>query len=321
MGGLLMLERFVWFDRNARCGSFPNAARLARQFEISTKTAQRTIDFMRDRLSAPLEYDSSRKGYFYPEEGIELPHLQATQEEILAILLSRNLLSHSAGGMISREIDRFGRKLFTAFKPGGLTAERLAKGFSASWHGYSPAQGESFQKAARALLENRLLEFAYRSPAKDRITRRTVEPHHMQHYMASWVLIAFCRLRSRWRTFFLSRMEDLQIADEHFRPRPAEEWLSHIDGAFGIFQGGRSTTVVLRFTPFRARWIREQVWHPKQGIRIFDDGSLELSFPVVDLREVKMKVLQFGADVEVIQPIELREQVRDEISRTAAMYR
>ena len=191
MGGLIMLERFVWFDQQVKCACHPNAARLAERFEISTKTAQRTIDFMRDRLVAPLEYNSSKKGYFYSKGGFELPHLQATQEEILALLLARNLLSHSAGGLISREIDRFGRKLFAATGPGGLTRQRLSQSFSASWHGYSPAQSECFRQTARALLENRLLEFTYHSPETDQVTRRCVEPHHLQHYMASWVLISF----------------------------------------------------------------------------------------------------------------------------------
>ena len=76
----------------------------------------------------------------------------------------------------------------------------------------------------------------------------------------------------------------------------------------------------MRFTPFRARWIREQFWHPEQTIRPLEDGGLELEFPVADFREVKMKILQFGADVEVIKPAGLREIVKEEINRMARVY-
>jgi predicted DNA-binding transcriptional regulator YafY len=320
MGGLVMLERFVWFDRELQGSRYPNASCLARKFEVSLKTAQRTIDFMRDRLTAPFEYDSSRKGYFYPETGCELPHLRATQEEVLAFLLARNLLSHTAGGLISREIDRFGRKLFLATKPAGITATRLDKAFSASWHGYSPAHGASFQTVSRALLEHRFLEFTYKSPGTGRETRRRVEPHHLRHYMANWVLIAFCHKRMQWRTFLIARMRRLKIFDEHFSPRPEKEWQCHLDGAFGIFQGDCTQKVVLRFTPFRARWIREQLWHPKQSLRPLENGGLELAFPVADFREVKMMILQFGADVEVVEPAELREIVKEEIKKMAGVY-
>ncbi len=46
MGEKLELERFFWFDGQVRAGKFPNATNLAKRFEISTRTARRSIDFM-----------------------------------------------------------------------------------------------------------------------------------------------------------------------------------------------------------------------------------------------------------------------------------
>ena len=65
MGEHLVLERYYWFDSQVRAKKYPNATSLAGFFEISPKTAQRSIDFMRDRLGAPLEYHSGKKGYAY----------------------------------------------------------------------------------------------------------------------------------------------------------------------------------------------------------------------------------------------------------------
>lgn len=78
--------------------------------------------------------------------------------------------------------------------------------------------------------------------------------------------------------------------------------------------------MTLRFSPFRSRWIRQQVWHPNQQIQELLDSSLEITFPVADFREVKMMILQFGADCEVVAPEELREEVKDEIRRLAGVY-
>ena len=47
MGEQLFLERFFWFDTEAKKNTFPNASNLARQFECSIKTAQRSIEFFR----------------------------------------------------------------------------------------------------------------------------------------------------------------------------------------------------------------------------------------------------------------------------------
>ena len=52
VGDQLFLERFIWFDNEARHGRFPNATKLAEQFELSTKTAHRSIEYFRDRLQA-----------------------------------------------------------------------------------------------------------------------------------------------------------------------------------------------------------------------------------------------------------------------------
>jgi len=67
VGNQLFLERFIWFDQEARNGRWPNASIIARQFEVSTKTARRSIDHFRDRLQAPLEYDKTHKGYYYTD--------------------------------------------------------------------------------------------------------------------------------------------------------------------------------------------------------------------------------------------------------------
>jgi len=69
-----------------------------------------------------------------------------------------------------------------------------------------------------------------------------------------------------------------------------------------------------------ARWIHEQVWHPDQILQKAGDGSLTLTVPVADLREIKMKILQFGPEAEVLAPEELRSQIREEAKRLASIY-
>ena len=83
VGDQLFLERFIWFDNEARHGRYPKATRLAEQFELSTKTAHRSIDYFRDRLQAPFEYDESRKGYFYTDPSFQLPIMRLSQDELL----------------------------------------------------------------------------------------------------------------------------------------------------------------------------------------------------------------------------------------------
>lgn len=320
MGGFLILERFKWFDYQIQSNRFPNASTLADHFETSPKTAQRTIDFLRDRFAAPLEYNASRRGYCYSDAGYELPRLFASQEEILAVLVARHLLSKNDGGLIAKNLGSFSQKLLADTHCRKLPRAVLLESFSAVWHGYAPASPDIFQAVVNALTDTRILSFSYTSPRTNETTRRLVEPHHLQNYMASWVLIAWCHSQSDWRKFYLSRMQAPELLSRTFTRRPRESWQPLLEETFGIFQGVESIEVTLRFTPFRARWIREQLWHPSQKITNLADGSLELSFPVADFREVKMKILQFGADVKVINPPELEKEIHDEIQKMTFLY-
>lgn len=320
MGENQKILQYQWFDAEVRADKYPNATTLGRQFEIVTKTAQRSIDFMRDQLNAPLHYNPSRKGYYYTDKTFVLPASEPTQEEMLAILLAQNILENSAQGFISRQIRSFSRKLFGRNGFFGVTEKRFREAFSSSWNEYAPAQGHVFKKVMKALIENYLVTFTYTSP-KDQIPRsRTVEPHHLQHYMGSWGLVAFCHVRGEWRWFMLSRMSNVEVSSETFIRKPRAQWKNQLEGGFGIFQGEDLIPVRLHFNSFRAPWIREQVWHKDQQIEEVGDGSLILSFPVCKFHEVKMRILQFGGDVIVLEPEELRQEVIDEAKRTYRNY-
>jgi predicted DNA-binding transcriptional regulator YafY len=314
-----ILERYLWFDGQIRRGRCPNATELARRFELCRKTAQRDIAFLRDRLDAPLEYDHARRGYRYSDDAFTLPPLYATERQLLALLMARRLLQ-AGGGRLDRDLEGFAETLLASVADRRLTRERLDHLFSAAWSGNSIAAEPLFRSVLSALTQDRLLRILYRSPRNNERTERTVEPHHLQHYQGSWLLLAWCRRAGNWRKFFVARMEQARTMPEGFTPRPREDWRSHLEGAYGIFQGGKAFPVCLRFCAERARWIRLQQWHEKQRLVLLPDGCLELHLPVTDLREIRLKVLQFGADVEVLEPEALRESIREEIERMSMLY-
>ena len=111
VGEQLYLERFIWFDNRIRAGKYPNSRRLAEQFEISTKTAHRSIEHFRDRLQAPLECDESRKGYFYYDTSYQLPITRLSQDELIALLISRKLITEASAGSPGDELGHISARL------------------------------------------------------------------------------------------------------------------------------------------------------------------------------------------------------------------
>jgi predicted DNA-binding transcriptional regulator YafY len=83
---------------------------------------------------------------------------------------------------------------------------------------------------------------------------------------------------------------------------------------------GRPRRVRLRFSASAARYVREKTWHPTQQLRAQADGRLVMSLRVSHFLELKRWVLSYGADCEVLEPDDLREQVREEMRRALQRY-
>ena len=70
-------------------GRFPNCSVLAREFEVSVKTVQRDVDFMRDQLMLPIEYDSRGHGFFYSRPVGQFPLITVSEGEVVALLVAQ----------------------------------------------------------------------------------------------------------------------------------------------------------------------------------------------------------------------------------------
>ena len=73
--------------------------------------------------------------------------------------------------------------------------------------------------------------------------------------------------------------------------------------------------------PLVANNVAETRWHPTQENRPLPDGSLEVRFQVSGLKEILYWILGYGAEVEVLEPAELREMVADHVRRMTSYYR
>jgi predicted DNA-binding transcriptional regulator YafY len=79
-------------------------------------------------------------------------------------------------------------------------------------------------------------------------------------------------------------------------------------------------TVKVRISPGWARWVGEKIWHESQKAKKNGDGSLELTFRIAGLDEIKRWVLSFGPEAVVLEPEKLKEMVRKDLDKTQAQY-
>jgi predicted DNA-binding transcriptional regulator YafY len=90
--------------------------------------------------------------------------------------------------------------------------------------------------------------------------------------------------------------------------------------AWDIIADQPATTVVLRFVPSVADRVAETIWHPSQAIERQGDGSLLWRATVAGTIEVRLWILSWGDEVEVLEPPILRDDVAGTLRRGLARY-
>lgn len=322
MGKKLTYERYYWFHGQVKAGRHPNARKLSEKFEVSEKQAQRDIEFMRDRLEAPLVYNPERRGYELEEDGYELPPIWFREDELLALCLALRLASTLPDLKLKKSLHELLEK-FLAFRflDSVPTLTDMQKKVSVKNVEYYRVDETTFRKVVGALFRNAPLKISYYTPHKHEVTERVVQPLHLFCYMGSWHLIAFCTLKKELRDFALSRIRRMEIISQPVAlPKTLPSLKDYIRKNFGLMSGEESLEICLRFMPEVSSWISEQVWFSGQEMRPNEDGSICLKFPVADFREIRREILKYGSFVEVLAPQELRDDVKSEIERMSGVY-
>ncbi|HHY92115.1 MAG TPA: WYL domain-containing transcriptional regulator [Firmicutes bacterium] len=318
------LFRLHRIDQLIRQLRYPNVPELSRDLEVSTRTIERDLEFLRDRLGAPLKYDFKRRGYYYTDDGFVMPRLKLTEGEVVALYLGQKLLSQYKGTPYEPAIVQAFAKIQT-FLPDSVEVDLdEVDGFLS--FAVEPLRGEEevlaarFQEVVRAIQERESLDITYYTASRNAESQRRVDPYHLRCHHGAWYLIAYCHTRKEVRIFALDRVQSLCHTGQHFSP-PAgfslEEYLGH---SLGIERGGEPCQVVIRFDAVQARWIRERQWHSSQELAFLPDGSLLFKVTVTGLSEVKRWVLGFGAHAEVLAPEALRQAVAREATQLAQLY-
>lgn len=62
------IARIVAFDSLVRKKLYPNSINFSVDYEVSTRTIMRDVDYLRNQLEAPLEYDREKRGFYYAKD-------------------------------------------------------------------------------------------------------------------------------------------------------------------------------------------------------------------------------------------------------------
>jgi proteasome accessory factor C len=292
---------------------------LQERLECGAATVKRVIELLRD-YGAPIEYQRDGNGYRYtPGHTFELPGVWFNPAELFALRSAHLLLTEAEPGLLADLLKPLATKIERL-----LQAEQLGSGEAATrvriLRMAGRGTGPCFAAVAEALVRRKRLRLRYWSRGSNAESYRQVSPQRLVHYRDNWYLDGWCHTSRGLRTFSLDAVRHARVLDTPARPVDDHVLEAQLGGTYGIFSGPPSAEACLRFTPFRARWVAGEQWHPRQQGHFLEDGSYELRLPFHNPTELAMDILRHGPDVEVLAPETLRAEVAERLKAAAALY-
>ena len=290
--------------------------------EVSLATFKRDIAKLRDQFGMPILFDKDRGGYYLDRNNLatEMPGLWFNPEELVALLTIQRLIEQLEPGLVGLKLRPLQRKLTDLLQAKGLGEAEIANRVRISFAGKRQLELKAFEQVALATISRKQILVTHMNRQRSERVQRTISPQELVHYRDNWYVDAWCHLRQGIRSFGLDAMEDVQILDAPAHEVKTDELRRITQGGYGIFAGQPVAWAVMRFSKHRAQWVEGEMWHPQQLATSEPDGSYLLKVPYSDDRELLGDILRFGADVQVLEPKELRAKVQKTLLEAVGKY-
>ncbi len=329
-------ERFYKIElllKSRGCVSF---AALQDELDVSPATLKRDLQYLRDRLSAPIVYDALANGYRFTETEVgalgatrhELPGLWFSENEIHALLTMHQLLAGlDDDGVLARHLQPLMEKLQGMLGTDAGTARELMRRVKVIGTARRRVPSKHFELLGSALLQRRRLRLRYFKRSDRSTSEREVSPQRLVNYRNTWYLDAWCHASDGLRRFALDAVRDASLLDAKAKNVALRDLEAALDAGYGIYGGGdaRVKWATLVFSAEAAQWVANEEWHPQQKARWLDnrppgEGRYELQVPYSEPTELAMDILRHGDSVVVTGDKALAALIAQRLREAAGRY-
>lgn len=277
------------------------ARELAERFEVSTRTIYRDIETL-SGTGIPV-YMSKGKGggiFLLPEFVLNKAVLtDEEQENILSSLKAVNAVDLSDKNTALN-------KLSSLF--GESNTDWIEVDFS-SWTN-NENESEIFNRIKASILEKKVVRFSYAN-TQGQTSTREVEPLKLCFKGIAWYLYGYCRSKTDYRFFKLRRLKKLEVLEEEFsRKSPVQLFTKQMN------QEEKIVTIKLKLSSNVAFRVYDEFEHYEQ----LQDGNFIVEFDYPAGEWIYYYINSFGEHGEVLEPLELRNEIKTRLEKTLKKY-
>jgi len=304
-------------------GGRPSIYELAARFHTRRETIYRDLRALQ-AIGYPIVGDAEGRlshPSLAPEARVIIPPVLLTQKELAALVWATKQVGSKQP--FRAGLDSALLKL-QSLAPGqegrlGLVLGGIFGGWARGTKDYTEFQPIILQ-LVEAIVAHRRCLVDYQAPHRDRPKKFRYDPYRLLSIQGLLYCVGQMPAYSSLVTLAIDRIHSLTITEEPFSVDPKFDLKKYEAEAFGV-TWDKPMTVVVRFRPDQAPYVREREWHPTQKLRTLRDGRLELTFRAGGTFEITRWILGWGDAAEVVRPLSLRQAVAAIHRSAASLYR
>jgi predicted DNA-binding transcriptional regulator YafY len=296
---------------------------LAHVVERSPRTIQHDLRALVNDFDAPLAFDSAKNGWYFTDPAWRLPSIALTQGELISFFAAERMLRR-LGATSEVQRARSAMRSLAALLPEEVVVDlgALEDAISFAPEPVLDVSPEVLGKLATAARQRQTLHIHYYSQYRAEHTERDVDVLLLHNALGEWYAICHDHYRQAIRDFHAGRIIRLSETGRTFTPPANWDPQAYLRRGFGMFRGGQDVVVEVEFDAEQARYARERTFHPTQQCQELPDGRLRLTFETTEaaLEQVARWLMQYGPQARALRPPMLRDLLREQLRRAAALY-
>ncbi|MBN2135384.1 MAG: YafY family transcriptional regulator [Acidobacteria bacterium] len=290
-----------------------SAKELADHFEVSIRTIYRDIEAM-CLAGIPVASFSGNTGGYGIMDNYRLDKRLLTDDDMVALLstlkgVNRTLEDNNITAVMEKI-----KSMVPRGKSGDFMKSVEHMIIDIQPWGENPALKKKLSLLKSAISSNHLLEFEYQGGYRRGKTKRIVEPMTLLNKSYAWYLFGYCRLRSDYRFFKLTRMRNIQLLKGTFERREQ----SYADHLKAFDPPGQEMDIVLKFSSEADAFIED--YFEDAQVKRETDGSIIVYTTLPEQDWIYGWVLSFGDTVELLKPEHLRQEIAEIAEKIRKKY-
>jgi len=297
---------------------------LAMEYDVDRRTIQRDINALEQAgYALTTEWSEGQKVYSFLARSRHLSPITFTLPQLMSLYLLRSLGAHLAGTPFQTNIDELFKSIHSVI-PDRYAAhlERIARVSLPLLHGardYSPS-APFIDDLQKALLQQYRIRLNYAKRGKSEVENYEVDPYTLVFHKGGIYILGNAHNRSGMRLFALERVRSIEVTRQRFDMPEGFQPEAHFSSAFGLVSD-TPMKLQVRFAAGIAHTIKDRLWMPGQKVSSDSEGRVVVEFEAAGQMELVSWILSYGIHAEVLEPAELRKEVKRQIEGMRESYR